>query len=137
VVNENPLTAPLVVKDLQGGVVGQTGTVWTIAPDGGFTVARQIGARVATPHKRGRLSGEQTERLRAMLERPAMAALPAQLGEAPHANARQITVASGAISVVLTLPAAGDPKTLRAQGPDHHSTQVLELIDLLGNIIGR
>lgn len=135
--DENQPTAPLIVKDLQGGVVGQTGTVWTIAPDGGFTVARQIGARVAAPHKRGRLSGEQKERLRAMLGQPAIAALPAQLGPAPHANARQVTVACGTLCTTLTLPAGGDLTTLRAGGPDHHSAQVLDLMELLGDMIGR
>ena len=136
-VDESPLTAPLIVKDLQGGVVGQTGTVWTIAADGGFTVARQIGAKLAAPHKQGRLSREQRERLRSIMARPAMAALPPQLGEEPHANARQITVSSGAIAAVLTLPAAGDLKTSRAAVADPHSGQVLDLMELLGDAIGR
>ncbi len=136
-VDESPLTAPLIVRDLQGGVVGQTGTVWTIAADGGFTVARQIGAKLAAPHKQGRLSHEQRERLRSMMARPAMAALPARLGGTPHANARQIIVSCGPVSAVLSLPAAGDLKTLRPALADRHGTQVLDLMDLLEDMIGR
>ncbi len=136
-VDETPLPAPLIVKDLQGGVVGQTGTVWTIAADGSFTVARQIGAKLAAPHKQGRLNREQRERLRSMMARPAMAALPPRLGDQPHANARQITVSCGAITAVLTLPAAGDPKTLRSEVTDPHSAQVLDLMEFLGDAIGR
>ena len=126
--------APLVVKDLQGGVVGQTGTVWTIAADGTFTVARQIGTRLAAPHKQGRLDGEQAARLRSMMEQPAMAALPAQLGEAPHPNARQISVTCCTASTVLTLSGGAGQTTLRN---DQHSAQVLDLLDLIVAIIGR
>ena len=34
---ECPLTAPLTLKDSQSGIAGETGTVWTIAPDCSFT----------------------------------------------------------------------------------------------------
>jgi hypothetical protein len=37
---ECPLSAPLVLKDTQSGFAGETGDVWTIAPDCSFTVAR-------------------------------------------------------------------------------------------------
>ena len=50
---ECPLTAPLTLKDSQSGIAGETGTVWTIAPDCSFTVARHIGPKVLDPYKQG------------------------------------------------------------------------------------
>ena len=50
---ESLLSAPLIVKDLQGGFVGETGTVWTVAPDCSFTVARQTGPNTPTRINRG------------------------------------------------------------------------------------
>src|SRR5262245_15512094 len=43
------LTTPLVIKDLQSGYVGQTGTVWTLEPDCSYSVARQIGLKIGEP----------------------------------------------------------------------------------------
>ncbi len=83
---ECPLIVPLIVKDLEGGFVGQTGTVWTIAPDCSFTVARQIGANVADPHKRGRLTLDQQKRLGALM---GGVPLPAQLGGVRMSRARE------------------------------------------------
>ena len=77
---ECPLTAPLIVKDIQGGFVGQTGTVWTVAPDCSFTVARQTGPKTADPHKQGRLTPDQEKRLAALLARIELAALPSSSG---------------------------------------------------------
>ena len=74
------MTAPLTVKDLQDGIVGQTGTVWTIAPDCSFTVARQIGLKIGDPYKQGRLTPEQQAQLKALLDRMAVAEFPAHLG---------------------------------------------------------
>src|ERR1700693_1909911 len=87
---ECPLAAPLVVKDLQSGFVGQTGTVWTIAPDCSFTVARQTGTKIGDPHKHGRLSPEQRQRLADMIRRSDLAGYPDRLGGAPQPNAHQI-----------------------------------------------
>src|SRR5216684_9024810 len=51
-----PLSTALVLKDTQGGFAGETGMVWTIAPDCSYTVARQIGLKALDPHKQGRLA---------------------------------------------------------------------------------
>jgi hypothetical protein len=131
---ECPLIAPLIVKDLQGGFVGQTGMVWTIAPDCSFTVARQIGANVADPHKQGRLTIEQQKRLGTLM---GGVPLPAQLGSIPQANAHQISVSYGQTLATLSLaPGGGDLKTLRAAAADEPSARVLELAEALWDMIG-
>ncbi len=113
------MIAPLIVKDLQGGFVGQTGMVWTIAPDCSFTVARQIGANVADPHKQGRLTIEQQKRLGALM---GGVPLPAQLGGVTQANAHQISVSYGQTLATLSLAPP--------------SARVLELAEALWDMIG-
>jgi hypothetical protein len=133
VAQECPLIAPLIVKDLQGGIVGQTGTVWTVAPDCSFTVARQIGASVTDPHRQGRLTLEQQKRLGALMDG---LPLPAQLGGAPQVNAHQITVSYGQNLATLALaPGGGDLKRLLT-AMDKPSARVLELADALRDMIG-
>jgi hypothetical protein len=133
---ECPLTAPLILKDLQGGFVGQTGTVWTIAPDCSFTVARQTGPNTADPHKHGRLTSDQEKRLAALLARIELASLPEQLGGAPQPNAHQITVSHGQTLCVLNLPPAGSGADPRHATADPLAAWVLELGDILKNMIG-
>ena len=130
------MTAPLILKDLQGGFVGQTGTVWTIAPDCSFTVARQTGPSTADPHKHGRLTPDQEKRLAALLARIELASLPEQLGGAPQPNAHQITVSYGQTLCVLNLPPAGGGADPRHATADPRAAWVLELGDILKNMIG-
>jgi len=133
---ESPLTAPLILKDLQGGFVGQTGTVWTIAPDCSFTVARQTGPSTAAPHKHGRLTSDQEKRLAALLARIDLASLPEQLGGVPQPNAHQITVSCGRMHCVLNLPPAGGGAEPRHATADPLAASVLELGEFMKNMIG-
>jgi hypothetical protein len=134
--DECPLSAPLVLKDTQSGFAGETGNVWTIAPDCSFTVARQIGLNVLEPHKQGQLTAQQKARLKGLVDRMAATALPEQLGGGPKVNARRITLAYGGKQSVLSLPpGAGDLRTLSAAGDD--STRLmLDLADDLKAITG-
>jgi hypothetical protein len=133
---ECPLTAPLVLKDLQSGFVGQTGTVWTITPDCRFTIARQIGAKVGDPYKQGRLTPEQRQRLASLIARMDLTGFPDRLGDAPQPNARQITVSYGKAVSVLTLPPGGNSGALSAAGGDQRTAQLLELAHALSAMIG-
>src|SRR5689334_12168736 len=74
-----PLTAQLVLSDLQSGIVGQTGTVWTIESDCSFTVARQIALQTEGPYRRGRLTPEQESQLNELLARGDPASFPEQI----------------------------------------------------------
>jgi hypothetical protein len=134
---ECPLSAALVLKDTQGGFTGETGMVWTIAPDCSYTIARQIGLRVLDPHKQGRLAPEQQARLDELLDRMAAAPPPERLGGEPQVNARRITLSYGAIQSVLNVPlGGGDPSRLRAAAADEQTRRMLELADDLKAMTG-
>ncbi len=134
---ECPLTAPLIVKDVQDGFAGQTGTVRTIAPDCSFTVARQFGLKIADPHRRGQLTSEQQARLKELLTRMATAASPQHLGGPPQVNARRITLSYGGKVSELTLaPGAGDLDALRAAAGNDPAARVIELADAVKGMTG-
>jgi hypothetical protein len=134
---ECPLSAPLVLKDTQSGFAGETGNVWTIAPDCSFTVARHIGLNVLEPYKRGQLTLPQRDQLKALLDRMTATALPEQLGSGPQVNARRITFSYGAKQSVLSLPPGGrDLTALRAAAGDDSTRLMLELADDLKAMTG-
>jgi hypothetical protein len=127
---ERSLSAPLVVKDLQSGFAGETGRVWTISPDGSFTVARQIGLKVLDPDQQGRLTPEQREQLKTLLDHMAVMALPQQLGGAPQVNARRITLSYGGREAVLNLPpGVGDASAPSAGAGNDPARLMRELAD--------
>lgn len=129
---ECPLSAPLVLKDTQSGVAGETGNVWTIAPDCSFTVARQIGLNVLQPHKQGQLTPEQRTHLEELMDRMTATALPEQLGGGPQVNARRVTLSYGGRQSVLNLPpGGGDLGTLRAAAGDEPTRLMLDLANNL------
>jgi hypothetical protein len=134
---ECPLSAPLVFKDTQSGFAGETGNVWTIAPDCSFTVARQVGLNVLQPHKQGQLTPEQRAELKGMLDRMAATVLPEQLGAGPQVNARRITLSYGGKQSVLSLPpGGGDIATLRAAAGDDSTRLMLDLAGRLKAMAG-
>jgi hypothetical protein len=127
---ESSLSAPLVMQDLRSGFAGETGRVWTILPDGSYTVARQIGLKVLEPDQQGRLTPEQWAQLKTLLDRMALMALPRQLGGEPQVNARRITLSYGGKQSVLNLPPAGaDPSPSRGAAGDDPTRLMLELAD--------
>jgi len=133
---ECPLSAPLVLKDMQSGVAGETGNVWTIAPDCSFTVARQIGLNVLQPHKQGQLTPQQRLQLKEMMDRMKATVLPEQLG-GPQVNARRVTISYGGKQSVLTLPpGGGDLGALRATAGDDSTRLMLDVADKLKAMAG-
>jgi hypothetical protein len=123
-------SGPLTLKDTQDGFAGETGTVWTIAPDCSFKIARQIGLKILGPHKQGRLTAEQQARLKDVLDRVAVAGLAKQLGAGSQVNARRITLSYGGKESVLTLaPGGGDLGSLRAAAGNDPAGALLELAD--------
>jgi hypothetical protein len=134
---ECPLSAPLVLKDTQSGVVGETGNVWTIAPDCSFTVARQIGLNVLAPYRQGQLTPQQRTQLKELMDRMTATALPEQIGGGPQVNARRVTLSYGGKQSVLTLPpGGGDLGTLRAAAGDDSTRLMLDLADNLKAMTG-
>jgi hypothetical protein len=134
---ECPISAPLVLKDTQSGFAGETGNVWTIAPDCSFTVARQVGLNVLQPHKQGQLTAQQRTQLKEFLDRMTATVLPAQFGSGPQVNARRITLDYGGKQSVLSLPpGGGDLGALRATAGDDSTRLMLDLADGLKAMAG-
>lgn len=134
---ECPLTAPLTLKDSQSGIAGETGTVWTIAPDCSFTVARHIGPKVLDPYKRGHLTGEQQVRLKEMLDRMEHADLVKPRAATPRVNPRRILLSYGGREAVLTLPpGAGDVSQLQVSAEDHQAKAMLEMAAAMKGMLG-
>ena len=127
---ECPLSAPLTVKDTQQGFAGETGRVWTISPDGSYTVARVIGLKTLDPERQGRLTTEQQARLKEMLDRMSATGFPEQLGGDPQVNARRITMSYGGKHSVMTLaPGGGDLGGLRAAAGSDPAGALLDLAE--------
>jgi hypothetical protein len=134
---ECPLTTPLTIKDTQDGFAGQTGTVWTVAPDCSFTVARQIGTKITDPIRQGRLTPPQEALLKEQLARTQVAEMPAQFGSGPQVNARRITLSYGGKVSVLVLPAGGgELRALRAAAGDDLAGRLLELAESVNGMTG-
>jgi hypothetical protein len=134
---ESSQSAPLVLKDVQGGFAGETGRVWTISPDGGYTVARQIGLTELEPDQQGRLTPEQWAELKTLLDRLAVMVLPRQLGGAPQVNARRITLSYGGRQSVLNLPpSGGDASASRTAAGNDPTSLILKLADDLKAMTG-
>ncbi len=134
---ECPLTAPLTLKDSQSGIAGETGTVWTIAPDCSFTVARHIGPKVLDPYKQGHLTGEQQVRLKEMLDRMEHADLVRPRAAMPRVNPRRISLSYGGREAVLTLPpGGGDVSQLHVSAEDHQAKAMLEVAAAMKGMLG-
>jgi hypothetical protein len=132
---ECSLTTPLGLKDTQDGFAGETGTVWTIAPDCSFTVAQQIGPKITDPIKQGRLTPQQAAQLKELLAR--LAGIPAQLGNGPEVNARRITFSyEGKVSVLILPAGGGDLSSLRAAAGNDPAGRLLELAEAVKGMTG-
>jgi hypothetical protein len=135
---ECPLTSPLTLTDSQSGIAGETGTVWTVAPDCSFTVARHIGQKVLESHKQGHLTTVQQARLKSMLDRMVLADLAQPHAGRPQVNPRRIKLSYGGREAVLTLPpGGGDVAKLRAPDGDDQARAILEMATAMKDMLGR
>ncbi|MFL5271331.1 MAG: hypothetical protein ACJ79E_04620, partial [Anaeromyxobacteraceae bacterium] len=64
------LGARLVVRDAQGGIVGETATVTTVEPDGTFRIASLVNGKRLAPDRTGRLAPEALRTLATELAEP-------------------------------------------------------------------
>jgi hypothetical protein len=127
----------LILRDSQSGFVGKTGTVWTINPDCSFTVSRFVNEAVSEPHKRGELTTEQKSSLSRLLSDSAISQLPAQIGEAPAVNARQITLSHENKTSVLNAAAGStDAAIVGASGPNTPARRLMEIFQAVKRVTG-
>lgn len=97
------LQSELVLRDAQSGFAGVTTDVWQVAPDGTYRVTRELDGRDIAPERTGSLSPEQLAGLARMLSDQDLRTLPAEFGEAPEVNPRQLTLRFGDTTTILNL----------------------------------
>ena len=132
-----PLASRLILSDTQDGFAGQVGTVWTIAPDCSFSVARQLGDKVSDPFRQGRLTPQQRTSFETLVSQAAIADLPAQLGEGPPVNARRVTLTyEDKVTVLMLPPGDLDLATLAATLTNEPARRLVALADGVKRMTG-
>jgi hypothetical protein len=130
------LAAPLIERETH--IVGETGTVWTIAADCSFTIARQIGPKMLEPHKHGHLTSKQQVRIKKMLDLIGPTESTTLPPRAPHVNPHRITVSYGGLEAVVTLPpAGGDIGALQDSIVGDREKTIVQLACAMRGMLGR
>jgi hypothetical protein len=99
------LKEPLTLREEQGGIVGITGTVWTVEPSGQWWVARfspnKDGAERLIKLRSGTLSPADLESLAKTLDAQDLAGLPEKTGPEAKVNPHRITLRFGQKTATL------------------------------------
>jgi hypothetical protein len=103
------LGQPLEMQITQSGFAGETGRVWTVRPDGTWTVRRLGPGAPEAPTATGSLTEAQIAELRRLLDRNDFQALPNSLGEPVDVNPHRLTIRWGRREVVLMTPPGDNP----------------------------
>lgn len=120
---DGQLTAKLALKDAQAGFAGDSGTAWTIDPDGTFRVARFFNDKVEKPYREGQLNKEELVTLAKVLTAQGFFGLPTEVGRAPEVNRRRITISFGEKTSTLVLRAGQDIMEATPRGGEPVSPQ--------------
>lgn len=130
------LPATVELQDLQTGFAGTTGTVWTIATDGTFTVADKTNDRVDLPRHQGKLDQQQLARLAESLRAADAEQLPARIGEQPPVNPRSITLRIGSKISTLILAGGPDDQGSSPADPHHPQARLLAVAATIKDLLG-
>ncbi len=99
------LQSTLTLRDSQGGFAGYSGEVWTITPNGHFTIAHFLNDRIAEPRWQRDLSQSELKSLARVLCKSHFLELPDSLGSEPKVNPHSLTLSFGKKQTTLVLPA--------------------------------
>jgi hypothetical protein len=135
------LSGRLVLEDSQSGFAGVTSDVWTIEPDGSFTIERLLGDKPIAPARTGTLTAEDLESIAAAMAAQDFRSFPAEAGEGGKVNPRSLTLTFGDQTSVLWLPAGGDVRQAACSAPASSSLRGAAsvagtIIDTLGTLDG-
>jgi hypothetical protein len=133
------LSNRLVLEDSQSGFAGVTSDVWTIEPDGSFTIERRLDGKPIAPARTGTLSAEGLESIAAAMLAQDFQSFPEEAGTGDKVNARSVTLTFGDQTSVLWLPAGRDMKQLACSAPRSSNlggaaTVTAAIIDTLGTL---
>lgn len=125
----------LTLKEVQGGVVGWTGSVWTIAPDCSFTVSRIFNTEQPA-HRRGQLTPEQQAFLSRILTEKLATSLPQRLGGPIEVNPHVISLTYGGRTSELNWPLGKSIDSLKALEPSNATRRFLEIAEAVKQVAG-
>jgi hypothetical protein len=111
------LSDRLVLEDSQSGFAGVISDVWTIEPDGSFTIERRLDGKPIVPARTGTLSAEDLEDLAAAMAAEDFRSFPEEAGTGDKINARSVTLTFGDQTSVLWLPAGRDMRQVGCAAP--------------------
>ena len=133
------LSDRLVLEDSQSGFAGVTSDVWTIEPDGSFTIERRLDGKPIAPARTGTLAAEDLEGIAAAMAAQDFRSFPEEAGTGDKVNARSVTLTFGDQTSVLWLPAGRDMRQVAcAPAPSSSlsgaATVAAAIIDTLGTL---
>ena len=121
------LQSSLTLRDSQGGFAGYSGEVWTIAPDGHFTIAHFLNDKIAAPHRQRDLSLAELKSLARVLCKNHLLQLPDSLGSEPKVNPHSLNLSFGTKQTTLVLP----PGTSPDEVSDPASRNIIAVVNAL------
>ena len=127
------LTEKVELQELQTGFAGTTGTVWTVEPDGRYTIAGKVNEQL-TPRQEGTLDAAQLSKIAEALAAADADALPAEMGEPPPVNPQVIILRVGEKSSTFTTIGGVDPD--RVASDDDPRSRLLKIAASIKEVVG-
>jgi hypothetical protein len=135
--DQGQLKAAISLRNAQGGFVGFTGQLYTIEPNGEWTVQRFVNQKVDEPSRKGKLPKGQLAELAQSLAKEDFAGLPQQIGKRQGANPHLYTVTFGKQSVVLILGAGAPLPTPEAdRGKPDATARMVGVVRTIEKLLG-
>jgi hypothetical protein len=128
-----PLTEKVELQELQTGFAGTTGTVWTVEPDGRYTIAGKINEQL-TPRQEGMLDAAQLSKIAETLAAADAGNLPIEMGEPPPVNPQTIILRVGEKSSTFNTIGGIDPD--RVDGDDDPRSRLLKIAASIKEVVG-
>jgi hypothetical protein len=128
-----PLTEKVELQELQTGFAGTTGTVWTVEPDGRYTIAGKVNEQL-TPRQEGTLDAAQLSKIAETLAAADAENLPTEMGEPPPVNPQTIILRVGEKSSTFNTIGGVDPD--QAAGDDDPRSRLLKIAASIKEVVG-
>jgi len=117
------LQSPFVFRDGQQGFAGVSGEIWTIGPQGHFTIARFLNEKIDAPYWEHDLTPDQLKGIAKVMAANNFCELPESFGVDSKVNAHLLTLSFGKKESTLalkpgeavgteTIPSANNPQSL-------------------------
>lgn len=120
----------LTLRDSQGGFAGFSGELWTLTPDGHFTIAHFLNDKTEAPYWQSDLSQAELKSVAQALSANRFLQLPASLGGEPKVNPHSLTLSFGNKQSTLALP-PGEATGTTTDADSHSFMNIVEALHQL------